>query len=378
MDLTTLAMVLMLAVTAVGVDTIWHPTDVILETSNAGKLENATVDDAMINGILNSEVDRIASTPSLMAKAQVQLGRQGGIGMAIAAAANMQSVALALQSRVGRQPDQIRIALFSEDATNKVLVTGSGRNRVRAFEQEVVQQKGETVIALLHRASLVGLARIDPYMTALDLMQRHASDKDFSDAETLINFAKSQIPPTPLSQDRSLFENLQGIIALFRGNQNDAHSWFRFAAKSSPENTAAILNLAFADLQLGHYGEAAERMQRMLHDMPSSDTTLTCTAYVTWGAALLGMHDASGADHMLKEAVDTKPTSAIAWDFWAEVKRQKGDATEADLFHQRALGASDHFENYAEVAALYFQLAWRDNQPVMRSNFVNPANVSFH
>jgi Tfp pilus assembly protein PilF len=119
-------------------------------------------------------------------------------------------------------------------------------------------------------------------------------------------------------------------------------------------------------------------MQRMLHDMPSSDTTLTCTAYVTWGAALLGMHDASGADHMLKEAVDTKPTSAIAWDFWAEVKRQKGDATEADLFHQRALGASDHFENYAEVAALYFQLAWRDNQPVMRSNFVNPANVSFH
>lgn len=195
MDLTTLAMVLMLAVTAVGVDTIWHPTDVILETSNAGKLENATVDDAMINGILNSEVDRIASTPSLMAKAQVQLGRQGGIGMAIAAAANMQSVALALQSRVGRQPDQIRIALFSEDATNKVLVTGSGRNRVRAFEQEVVQQKGETVIALLHRASLVGLARIDPYMTALDLMQRHASDKDFSDAETLINFAKSQFHP---------------------------------------------------------------------------------------------------------------------------------------------------------------------------------------
>jgi tetratricopeptide (TPR) repeat protein len=378
MDLTTLTMVVMLALTAVGLDTVWHPAKVILEASSAGKLDKTTVDDDMINGILNSEVDRIASTATLMAKPSVQLGRQGGLGMAIATAANLQSIAYALQKRVGYRPDQIKIALFSEDGTAKVLVTGSGGPRVSGFEQLVEQQKGETVVALLHRAALIGMSRIDPYLTALDLMQRHAGDKDFSDVESLINFAKSQIPPTPVSLDRSLYENLQGILALFRGNQTDAHTWFQLAAKSSPTNTAAVLNLAFADLQLGHYREAAERMERLTREEPTFDKILVSTAYVTWGAALLGLHDVNESDHTLAKAIAANPASSIAWELWSEVKRQKGDPPQSAQLHQQALAVADQFENYAEVAALYFQLAWQDNQPVMRSKFANPPTVSIH
>jgi tetratricopeptide (TPR) repeat protein len=378
MDLTTLTMLVMLAMAAVGLDTVWHPTEVILEASTAGKIDKATVDENMINGILKSEVDRISSTPTLMAKPRVKLASQGGIGMAIASAANMQSVAYALQTKVGIQPDQIRIALFSEDGAIKVLVTGSGGQRVRSFEQQVEQQKGETVVALLHRAALVGMARIDPYLTALNLMQRHSGDKDFADAETLINFAKSQIPPTPLSVERSLFENLQGILALFRGNQNDAHTWFGLAAKSNPKNTATALNLAFAHLQIGEYREAADGMDQLLRETPTLDRILISTAYVTWGAALLGLHDVNGADHMLAKAVDANPTSSIAWDMWSEVKREKGDTAQSDQLHQQALSVSGNFDNYAEIAALYFQLAWQGNQPIVRSKFANPAVVSVH
>jgi len=378
MDLTTLTMFVMLAMAAVGLDTVWHPTEVILEASAAGKTDKATIDENMINGILKSEVDRISSTPTLMAKPRVKLASQGGIGMAIASAVNMQSVAYALQSKVGIQPDQIRIALFSEDGAITVLVTGSGGQRVRSFEQQVEQQKGETVVALLHRAALIGMARIDPYLTALDLMQRHSGDKDFADAESLINFAKSQIPPTPVSVERSLFENLQGILALFRGNQNDAHTWFGLATKSNPKNTAAALNLAFAHLQIGEYRDAAEGMDQLLHEAPTFDRILISTAYVTWGTALLGLHDVNGADHVLAKAVDANPTSAIAWDMWSEVKREKGDTTTAEQLHQQALGVSDNFDNYAEVAALYFRLAWQDNQPIVRSKFANPAVVSVH
>ena len=36
------------------------------------------------------------------------------------------------------------------------------------------------------------------------------------------------------------------------------------------------------------------------------------------------------------------------------------------------------FENYAEVAALYFELSWGDNQPISRSEFANPGVVTFH
>jgi tetratricopeptide (TPR) repeat protein len=378
MDLTTLAMVVMLAVAAVGIDTVWHPTEVVLAASSAGKIDKVTIDDNMIDGILKSEVDRISATPTLVGKPRVELEKQGGVGMAIATAANLQSVAFALQKEFGYRPDQIRIDVFSEADTVKVLVTGSGGMRVSAFEQQVEQQQGETVIALLHRAALIGMARIDPYLTALSLMQRHASDRDFNDAETLITVAKSQIPPTPISFSRSLFENLQGILALFRGNRQDAHTWFRVAKASNPDNTAAVLNLAFADLQLGHYGEAAERMERLLQDGRISNPTLMGTAYVTWGAALLGLRDVNGADRVLARAIEVKPTSPVAWDMWSEVKRQKGDEGRAEQMHQQALSAADNFENYAEIAVLYFRLAWQDNQPVVRSKFSNPEAASVH
>ncbi len=376
MDLATLSLVVMLALAAVSADTVWHPTEVILQTSAAGKVDKVTIDETMIANIVRREIDRISATPTIMGTPRVELGKQGGIGMAIASATNMQSIAYALQAQAGFQPDQINLTLFSEDGTAKVLVTGSGRKRVGSFEQVVEQQKGEPVIALLHRAALVGMSRIDPYLTALSLMHRHASDQDFTDAETLIVFAKSQFAPTPVNPERSLFENLQGILALFRGNKDDAHSWFRVAAESNPDNPVAVLNLAFADLQLGHYQECAERMERLLRKPSLFNKMLISTGYVTWGAALLGVHNISGADQALEKATDANPDSAIAWEMWAEVKREKGDPAQADRLHQRAMAAAGSFENYAEVAALYFKLAWQENQPVMRSQFTNPTSVS--
>jgi tetratricopeptide (TPR) repeat protein len=377
-DLTTMTLIVLLTISGLGVDAVWHPSDVILEGTTVGKIDKVSIDENMVNTILKDEAERISETPSMMAKPAVQLGSQGGIGMAIATAANMQAVAYALQKQVGTQPDRIKIALFDEGDTAKVLVTGTGRHWVGAFEQEVEQQKGETVIALLHRAALVGMARIDPYLTALNLMQRHASDKDFSDVESLIIFAKSQLPPTPRNTERSQFENLQGILALFRGNQNDAHSWFQLAAQSDPDSTVAMLNLAFADLQLGHFHESAESMEHLLRRMPPPDNLLVSTAYVTWAAAQLGLHDVAGADRLLAKATEINPGSATAWALWSDVKLAKDDSEAAARLHQKALEASASFENYAEIATLYFQLAWRNNQPVSRSMFANPATVSFH
>lgn len=37
----------------------------------------------------------------------------------------------------------------------------------------------------------------------------------------------------------------------------------------------------------------------------------------------------------------------------------------------KALESSTSLENYGEIAALYFRLAWRENQPVMRSPYIN-------
>jgi hypothetical protein len=60
------------------------------------------------------------------------------------------------------------------------------------------------------------------------------------------------------------------------------------------------------------------------------------------------------------------------------VRRLAGDQKTADQLDRRALENTATFENYAEVAALYFHLAWADNRPVELNRFDNPGAVSFH
>ena len=380
MDLSTLALVIMLAISAVGLDSVWHRGDVILESSSAGKLDKTSFDVGMMDLILKDEVNRVLTTPSVVSLARIHTGGQNGFGMAIAKAANLQSLAYALQTQFGYQPDKIGLALFSENGVAKVLVSGagSGQRPIVTFEQVVVQDMNETVVELVHRAALVGLAHIDPYITALNLMRRHELDKDFTDVQSLVEFAKSQLPPKTVSFDRSLLENIQGIVALFGGDPSIAHAWFERAVASGPDNVIARLNLGFADLQTGRYQEAADHMRYLLSHDPPVDPIVLCTAYMTWAASRLGLGDGNGADRLMAQAIEANPRSAIAYSLWADVKREKGDQMAASLMHQNALDASVFFENYAEVAVLYFQLAWRDHQPVITSLFRNPAVVSFH
>jgi tetratricopeptide (TPR) repeat protein len=378
MDLTTLTFAVMLAISALGLDTIWHHGDVVVASSAAGKLDKSSLDVTVMNLILQDEVNRISATPSVVARPRIRTN-DGGIGMAIATAANMQSLVYALQGQVGFQPDKISLALFSENGAAKVLISGSGNSRPSVtFEQVVTQQKDEAIEDLVHRAALVGLARIDPYITALNLMRRHEFDKDFADVLGLIEFTKGQLPPTQNNPDRSLLENLQGIVALFGGDPAIAHAWFQQAVDSSPDNVIALLNLAFADLQIDHYQPAVDRMRDLVTLHRPADPVVLCTAYATWAAARLGGHDINGADELMALATEADPGSAMAYNLWSDVKREKGDPEAAERLRAKALRASASFENYAEVAALYFQLAWRDHQAVITSQFRNPVVVGFH
>jgi hypothetical protein len=111
---------------------------------------------------------------------------------------------------------------------------------------------------------------------------------------------------------------------------------------------------------------------------PPENKVLLATAYATWGTALLGLHDAEGADRLLARSVEINPDGSAAIDLWAEAKEVKGDQAAAAELRHRALATSDSFENYAEVAALYFHLSWRNNEAVTRSKFTNPEVVTFH
>ena len=80
---------------------------------------------------------------------------------------------------------------------------------------------------------------------------------------------------------------------------------------------------------------------------------LLASAYMTWAAALMGVHQLEGADRLLAAGAQFAPDSATLFGLWAEEKRLAGDQKTADLLDRRAQENTATFENYAEVAALY-------------------------
>jgi Tfp pilus assembly protein PilF len=175
-----------------------------------------------------------------------------------------------------------------------------------------------------------------------------------------------------------LLDNILGLVALFHNDAAAARKAFDDAIAADPTNAVPFLNAAFTDMQLNEYQKAADRMAALTRLAPPSNKVLLATAYMTWGAARMGMHDLKGADRMLDLAVQANPESSSAFGLWSEAKRLEGDQAAADRLHRKAQESAATFENYSEVAALYFHLSWRDNEPVIRSEFSNPDVVKFH
>jgi tetratricopeptide (TPR) repeat protein len=147
---------------------------------------------------------------------------------------------------------------------------------------------------------------------------------------------------------------------------------------SDPTNPVPFLNAAFTDLQFNDYQRAADRMAELIRLARPANKVLLSTAYMTWGAARMGLHDLKGADRMLELAVQANPESSSALGLWAEAKKLAGDHAAAARLDRLAHESNATMENYSEIAALYFHLAWGDNEPVTTNKFTNPKVLNFH
>jgi tetratricopeptide (TPR) repeat protein len=377
MDLTTLAGAFLLALGLLGANAVMHANSVIVEVVAPPKLDKLTIDQPTLELQFADHLYAIANTPSVVVPPEIRASHDQGIGMALAREAKLEDVAYALQSELGYKPAKLRLALFVEDGALRGLVSGSS-GRVGSFHAVLIPEKDETVLAFVNRCALWGASQLAPYITALYLLQQHAADRNFTDVVALIEQTKAKLPSAPVSFDRSTLDNLLGIVALFKNDPKAAQASFDQAVAEYPTNAVAAMNAAFADVQLDDYKKAAERMQRLVNDAPPSNKTLLATAYLTWAAAEMGLHDLGRANELLATATTLDPDNSSALDLWAEAKEEMGDKAAAAALRQKTLQSSETFENYGEVATLYFHLAWRDNQPITRSQFTNPTVVTFH
>jgi hypothetical protein len=81
---------------------------------------------------------------------------------------------------------------------------------------------------------------------------------------------------------------------------------------------------------------------------------------------------------LLTIATQINPVGSSSFGLWAELKDLIGDHAAAERYRREAMINTTIFENYSEVATLYFHLSWRDDEPVVLNQFRNPGIVSFH
>ena len=378
MDLTTLAYLVLLGLGLVGTDAVIHHNNIVVEVAASPKSDKVTVDQATLTtGFKDDlyEITRVVSLQSVAAP-EIRMSEDEGVGMAIAKAANLEGVAYALQDQFRVRPDAIRFSLYLQNGELRGFVAGRSR-RLGYFHKVMLPKKDESLMRFVHRCALWSAGQLAPYATALYLLQKHAADGKFDAAVAIVKEAQARLPPTPTSADRALFENLLGLVALFGNDGKAAQEEFHKAMLDDPGNPVPFLNAALTDLQFDDNHKAANRMETLLRVAPPRNRVLRMTAYLTWGAALMGLKDLPQADRMFRKATETDPDSATAFSLWAEEKRLAGEAAAADRLDRKAQMASATFENYAEVGALWFHLSWRDNEPVIRNKFSNPALVSY-
>ena len=383
MELTTLAYVLMLALGMLGFDTAMHAGSIVVDVTSTGEIGEAKMDPGLVASVVDGEIRRIISTKSVVADPEIIMSHDKGVAMALAEIAKVRPVAEALQSQFGYQPIILKIDAFTEAGTPKIMVSGSNHGHTGDFEDLIVARPQETVTHLIRRAVTAGLSRIDPYTTALYLMRQHAGsgdapgDGDFSEPESLAEHVKSLLPPTPRNASRSMFDNLEGVIWLFRDNATEARNAFAAAVESDPDNLVAALNMGFIEVQLDQYDAAAKRMAALIDAHPNGDPIVLSVAYATWAVACIGLKDDTKSDELFDMATKIDPKRAPAFELWSKSKRRRGDIEAAETLHRYALEVSGDYTNYAEVAVLYFYLAAEDGQAITRNDFRPPALVSF-
>jgi hypothetical protein len=100
--------------------------------------------------------------------------------------------------------------------------------------------------------------------------------------------------------------------------------------------------------------------------LPSRVAPLQEALHSTIGVARWGLGDLDGAEASFRAAVRAFPQSEAAHVYWARLTRERGRVAEADALEAIATVNALTFDNYPEVATLFFWMSPTDNQPLQR------------
>ncbi|HEX3500157.1 MAG TPA: hypothetical protein VHT04_12625 [Stellaceae bacterium] len=372
MDLTTLAAAIMMALGLMAADATMSSDKVIVDVAVPESYTEAGINIDIVEALYLTEIQRIIDTPSVVPPPAIRGTREKSLSSSLAETLKLGEVGAAMQRMLGYNPTHIRASVIVEEETTKFIVVASTAHG-KSFEITLEQRPDETVVQLIKRGALETMFQLEPYLALVYALETSQTPADLSKVRKAIKRQQEMLPNTPLSTARSQYENLRGIITLLENDVDGAGENFAAAAASDPRNVVALLNLGFLECQRDHYAEGERIIRRVIEPVPlTRQPVLLATAYMTWACNLMGLKDFKRADLALAQSILAYPQTSSAYELWADVKDVLGDAGEAARLRNRARENSIYFENFAEVAMLYFELSWRDKESLRRSKYSNP------
>jgi tetratricopeptide (TPR) repeat protein len=360
---------LLTADAVVNAETVAVQIDVPAAVARTGYTEN------VVERIFVHEIETITQTRSLLQSPSMRSSRKPTIVGVIANSLRIDNFTAALQDLLGLDRTRIAGAIVTSAAGDRErLLINSSSAYSGAFSLEI-SEKGDTEQLLRHAAHDT-MQRVHPYRSALFHFEQISASggKDYSIVVQIAERELSRPLRAEMLEERSFLQNLLGIVALLNNDLNEAERRFRLSFDRSPGFNVGRINLAFVHVQRDSYQEAIDLLTPLIAgglgqrlSIPSKRSALLQEAILnTLGTALWAQGDLDGAEAAYKRATREHPSSAGAYSYWARLLRERGDEQAAAEKEKIARVNALTFENYPEIANLYFWMSPRDNQPLVR------------
>jgi membrane protein required for beta-lactamase induction len=220
------------------------------------------------------------------------------------------------------------------------------------------------------------MERVQPYRAALYHFEQviRSGTNDFSAVVAMAERELARPRRAEVLEERSFLQNLLGIIALLRNDLDEAERRFRLSFNWNTSFAIGRLNLAFVHVQRDRFQDAMDIVTPLLAGGIEQRLTVLGprfrpireALYSTLGVSRWGIGDLDGAEEAFRNAAAEFNESEAAYTYWARLLRARGDTAGAAEKSEIARINALTFENYPEVAGLYFWMSPRTNDPLVR------------
>ncbi len=376
MDLTTIFATLVVAFGLFTANAVVESDVITVEFSVPSKYSTAGFSVEVAQKIFLAELQDILDTKSMTPGRIIRGTDDKTVVSALAESLKLQDMTYSVQRALGYDVARIHANVVHDGDATSLVVLGQLR-KSKEFKFSLTRRPDEPLLALIRRGAHETAYQLEPYLALLYFVQTSQSCDALPKTTQLIRVQIAALPAATLSAARSQYENLLGIAALFCADAKTARQAFAAAIAANPGNSAAILNLAFVEIYEDRYIEGERVARRVLEPIPmAAPPAVISAAYLTWAAALVGQRNFAAAEEKLAQSIATYAYTSSAYEFWAQIKESQSDVVAADRMRRKAVENSLYFENYGELAMLYFEMAWRDGQKLERNKYGNPAYLN--